>query len=173
MLCLKLMPTKYWSCDFCTAELCAKLLWLSFASCSDHHCCLAIRSYIRTILGDFVGLNPCGKISTSLLIAIIRVEQFLCCLGCWNITIQGSQASCSQCRSAMLNAACPHVRGPVFLSALQLAFVSCAAWAWVLGHFFLLSSGTVCLSYVLFGKKAEFCPKTGYFQLDCCSYVTR
>lgn len=45
----------------------------------------------------------------------------------------------------------------------------------MLGHFFFLSSGTVWLSYMLLGKKAEFCPKPGYFQLDCvqlCDQMT-
>lgn len=57
------------------------------------------------------------------------------------------------------------------MSALQLA-----AWAWALHHFFFLPSGTVCLSYVLLGKKIEFCFKSGYFQMDCvqlCDQVTR
>lgn len=51
-----------------------------------------------------------------------------------------------------------------------------AAWAWALHHFFFLPSGTVCLSYVLLGKKIEFCFKSGYFQMDCvqlCDQVTR
>lgn len=48
------------------------------------------------------------------------------------------------------------------MSALQMA-----AWAWALHHFFFLPSGTVCLSYVLLGKKIEFCFKSGYFQMDC------
>lgn len=46
--------------------------------------------------------------------------------------------------------------------ALQLA-----AWAWARHHFFFLPSGTVCLRYVLLGKKTEFCSKSGYFQLCC------
>jgi len=122
------------------------------------------------ILGGFAYLNPCGKISTCLLIAVIRVEQFLCCLGFWKILIQNSPASRGQCRSAAPSAACSHVRWPL-LSAPQLAFVVCAAWE--LSCFFFLSS--VCLSYVLLGKKAEFWPKTGYFQLDClqlCDQMT-
>lgn len=48
------------------------------------------------------------------------------------------------------------------MSALQPA-----TWAGALHHFFFLPSGAACLSYVLLGKKTEFCSKSGYFQLDC------
>lgn len=51
------------------------------------------------------------------------------------------------------------------MSALQLA-----AWTWALRHFFFLPSGTVCLSYVLLGKKTEFCSQSGYFQSDCVQF---
>lgn len=56
------------------------------------------------------------------------------------------------------------------MSALQLA-----AWAAALHHFFFLPSGAVCLSYMLLGKKTEFCSKSGYFPLDCvqlCDQMT-
>lgn len=56
------------------------------------------------------------------------------------------------------------------MSALQLA-----TWAGTLQHFFFLPSGAVCLSYMLLGKKTEFCSKSGYFQLDCmqlCDQMT-
>lgn len=56
------------------------------------------------------------------------------------------------------------------MSALQLA-----ACVGARHHFCFLPSGAVDLSYMLLGKKTEFCSKSGYFPLDCvqlCDQVT-
>lgn len=122
---------------------------------------------IKKSWGVFVCLKLCGKMSIFLLIAVIRVEKFLCCLGS-PLGDPHSEFPGSTCLVQVCRWEC--WRGTVLLSALQLA-----TWAGALHHFFFLPSGAVCLSYVLLGKKTEFCSKSGYFQLDCvqlCDQMT-
>lgn len=104
--------------------------------------------------------------------AIIRIEQFACCLGCWKILIQNSQ---QQVVDASLL--------PWVPPAPLWGGRSCLLHSW--GLCILLPgpgssvSPSFCLQelfgYVLLCKKAEFCPKRGYFQLYCmqlCDQMT-